>query len=159
MLIWFSQVIFMLLPRQITPISMFFPNHKTPRSPLIPLATFWTLFDTLILLNLVYRLPKDLSFPRLLRYWILRSTDSLKIPHHTRQALHRHLPLSEMQSGLLLCIPPTIAIVRIVDIPQILWWALPLFVFTSQMLVISWIKETEREMESLEKLKYEAKGA
>lgn len=153
------QVIFMLLPRQITPFYVFLPNHKTPRSPLMPLTTFWALFDTLVLLNLVYRLPQDLSFPRLLRYWILRSTNSLKIPYHTQQTLRRHLPLSETQSGLLLCIPPIIAIVCTVDIPQILWWILPLFVFASQMLVISWIKETEREMEGLEKLKYEAKGA
>ncbi|KAF8506317.1 hypothetical protein JB92DRAFT_2962687 [Gautieria morchelliformis] len=148
---------FFVSPRLGTPVHVFIPNVKTPLPNLIPFATWFTLLNIIMLLNLMLHLPKDMSFPRLL-HSILSSLMSW-LPLHIQELAGRHVPFPITWTAGLFISPAIIAMFTVTDIPQILWWSLPNIVLGIVVLVTSWIKQTSLDMERLEKMKYEAKGA
>jgi hypothetical protein len=152
-----SQVWYLLSPRQVTPMHVFFPNPRTPLPRLIPFATSFTLLDILLLLNIVLHLPKNLSFPRLLYSTISKFIP--RLPLHIQEMVRPHIPLPIGWTSAALCVPSLVSVMTFTDLPQILWWFSPLFIVGIVVLVMSWIREAETEMGRLENLKYEAKGA
>jgi hypothetical protein len=110
-----------------------------------------------MLLNLTLHLPKDMSFPRLL-HSILSSLMPW-LPLHIQELADRHVPFPISWTASLFISPTVVAVFTVADFPQILWWSLPNVVLGIVVLVTSWIKQTGLDMERLEKMRYEAKGA
>lgn len=142
--------------RPVTPVHVLFPVKK-PSPSLIPFANWFALLNIIMLLNVMLHLPKDLSFPRVL-HSVLNSLMS-RLPIHIQEATRPHIPLPVTLTACLCTFPLSVAVSTVRDIPQILWWSLPDIVILTVVLVRSWIKGTNLDMEGLEKMKYEAKGA
>lgn len=115
------------------------------------------MLNIVALLNSALYFPADMVLPHALLSVInqIKSRVSLE----AQEALNTSLPFSLMWGVLLLSLAPAISILAVKDVPQILWWAFPALVVGIAGLVISWIRDTKAELMSLEKLKYEAKGA
>jgi len=147
----FLQLLFLFSQR--TPLHILHPNLKTPAPPLIPLSTLFTMLNIVALLNSALYLPEDMVLPHAINQ--IKS----RVFSEAQEALSTSLPFPLMWGVLLSSLAPAISILGVKDVPQILWWAFPALVVGIAGLVISWIRDTKAELMSLEKLKYEAKGA
>ncbi|KIJ54544.1 hypothetical protein M422DRAFT_24493 [Sphaerobolus stellatus SS14] len=153
----FFQLWFLVSPREATPFHILHPYVKTPLPPLIPMSALFSLVALTVLLNVVLYLPEHLTLPRVIRSGIRQIVSCL--PRNSQVLVNSFIPLSKIWSIGLLSIAPLLSIIFVADVPQIIWWLFPVLVMGTVVLSISWIEDTNVQIDRLEKMKYEAKGA
>lgn len=127
-----------------TPLSPVLASATHPSQPLIPLAYLWTL------LNIVQHLHG---------IFIMDSTLRSYIPHITLIDLkkQRLWPVTLIPLILVLLLRSWGS--KSADIAQIAWWSISPVVAGLCYVVGRWVEDGRQDLDRLERLKYEAKGA
>ncbi|KAI0770278.1 hypothetical protein C8Q74DRAFT_1274495 [Fomes fomentarius] len=139
-------LVFLFSSTKVSPLVALFPGSS---SEAIPFPTGFTVLQLLIHLNLsLVVLPQN---------------------HNIRQILFLHpdlpyslalpLPLSHPIAITLPTLAPATALVLGRGRADILWWTVPGVLMGITALILKWIKDEEKDLQGLEKLRYTARGA
>ncbi|KAF9504312.1 hypothetical protein BS47DRAFT_1490210 [Hydnum rufescens UP504] len=118
--------------RHFTPLSTIFPS-SSPR-PLIPLPSFWTF------LSIVYHL-RDI------------------VLLNPNPVFHMHPLVYSRHMWAIVLVSPCISIALRKDLVQSAWWCLPALLSILPAAVRFWIVNSQKEIDTLDGLKYRVKGA
>ena len=136
----------MFSPTKVPPLAVLLPD--SPLSDPVPLATTLTVLQILIHIHLgIYCLPPNHPYRKLVQNASL--PPSLTLP----------LPLSHPITVVLPLIGPIYAFLLGRGRADVLWWAMPGMLTALIALVTKWMRDGERDLEELEKLRYTARGA
>lgn len=141
-----SQLVFLFSSSKVSPLVALFPGSS---SEAIPFTTGFTVLQLLIHINLsLVVLPQNHN----IRQTLLSKFDlpySLALP----------LPLSNPIAIALPTLAPATALVLGRGRADVLWWTVPGVLMGITALILGWIKDEERDLQELEKLRYTARGA
>ena len=137
--------------KKVSPLAVLFPDSPTPDitppDP-VPFATALTLLQILLHAHLcLYCLPPSHSYRKLALNTFL--PPSLALP----------LPLSHPAAIILPLLGPCYTLVLGRGRADVLWWGMPGILTALVALVTKWMRDGERDLEELEKLRYTARGA
>lgn len=146
-----SHVIYLFSSKEVSPLAVLFPDASSPDPTLpdpVPFATAFSLFQILLHAHLsLYCLPQSHSYRKLALNTLI--PPSLALP----------LPLSHPAAIILPLVGPCYALVLGRGRADILWWGMPGILTALVALVTKWMRDGERDLEVLEKLRYTARGA
>ncbi|KAG8936294.1 hypothetical protein FRC02_003231 [Tulasnella sp. 418] len=150
-----------------TPLAGLFNSSRG--SPLIPCAIIFTLttltlhvLDFLALGNPTTS-PSQSNQPRLLSSNVInipiQIPSSLFISSQSRTPLSSATLHIDIPRPALHILAPALSLLLRRDFPQTIWWALPGLLTGFIMLAQRWMNETTENMDRLERLRYDSKGA
>ncbi|KAI0754993.1 hypothetical protein C8Q80DRAFT_1142322 [Daedaleopsis nitida] len=139
-------VLFLFSGSKLSPLANVLPGP--PPTAAVPFATALTLLQLLIHLNLsLYSLPPKHRYRHLVPHAALPR--SLELP----------LPLAHPISIILTIVAPTYALLLGRGYADVIWWAVPGALTGLVALVKKWMRDGEKDVAELEKLRYTARGA
>lgn len=127
-----------------TPISPIFPSNVKPSPPLIPISHLW------VLLNVMQHIH-DIVFSD---------------PYLT--SLLPHTPFVDLREQRIWATTLVPLVLTLIlrssgpngpDIAQIIWWSIAPMMAGLTTLIRKWIKDGRQDLQKLEELKYDSKGA
>jgi hypothetical protein len=140
-----SHVLYLFSPSGSDPISNIFDTTTGSRP--LPFATTFTFLHLLLFVNLnQHFLPPHLT----IKNWLYSMS---------RSDLAAWIPLSYKQTVAIAVVAPVLSLIAWRSASCSLWWSLAGLVTGLCWVIERWNQEGERQVQELEGLKYEAKGA